>query len=197
MEDLKDLIRIAKEKDAIRTAAKAKRFSAVISAENEVTSIFDDFYHFLDGNGYRLVGKKIFLANNDKSKLFTAFIKEFTDMIVLSYPENSSLQYFSITRTCGKTTLLNISFCIWGGHTQNDTEYTQYIERGVYDIFEIDESGILTGFKLNNLIGFKKFIEPNVIALKAEISAIEQKIAELKSLLYSMNRSIPNGIKNL
>jgi len=193
MEDLTELIRIAKEKDAIRKEANLLKTSRIISSENDITRIIKDFYKYLNENGDYFIGKKVFLTDGSKSAAFSKFVDTFENSIVLSDMVKSQLQYFSLSKKYRTTNVLNVSISIWGGSMEDDTTYTKYIDRTIFDVLAIAEDGKLLGFNTLPISLF--YTDEDVAMAQTEISEIENQIKLLKDKISERKIRIPNGLK--
>jgi hypothetical protein len=135
MKEYDELLAEAKKRDDLRNAAKMEQLRNAVNAVNMLTETENAVLKFLNDNKEKIIGKKLFLSDGSKSKVFENVLNgiDFCKSPVFAcYFERSKLK---------------IRACISGGSYDNHTYYCQYFDRIMYDLFTFDSEDKCTSIR--------------------------------------------------
>jgi hypothetical protein len=158
---------------------KTERLHKIIAAENLLTKISNDFIDFLKVNENRLIGKKI-VNNNGMSKYWSTIFKEF----VFSTPESPI--YLAYVQ--GSNLKLRANFS--GGSYEDRTYYCDYIDRTVYNIFNVDMNGVCTSVREEHS-DYPMYEMEDVLTAFTKIAEYNKIIDDAQQKIRNWEKALP------
>jgi len=197
-EKMQEMIAEGKRVDAERAKYKKEEAKKVIAAHSQISEIVKSFQTFVSDNKSKLIGKKLFLTNGGRSKVFDAFFEEFLKETKLTFENVNGLQWLYIEQKSDYTAL-EISICVNGGYYRENgktisTNYCTYVRERVTDLIIIDADSKFINVdmtpRLTKVYNYESFE-----AAKLAIRNLEKEIEFIKDKISDWKREIPSELR--
>lgn len=186
-----EMLKKAEKIQVIRDAAKKEKDVKIIEATNLMSDWVKKIQEFLTLNESRLIGKKIFLTDGSRSKLFSEVMDEIITTFNLGMWENCY-----ITKSGGYSEL-RMSISVFGGKDshENDgvnTKYNVKVDRTVYNFINYDSDFKYVSFDKSVML--KKYSYDAYIQAEKEVDEINKQIKELENKRRDVKNDIPSAL---